>query len=122
MTRDMDEDSVQVLFLAHSNGIIGDEELICFLTALAEDEAAASKDDDFGPRFSLDAVADKACKELFRFSKIEIRRLRRLLLIPEDNVASNLLAGQEKRVSASFSDGLHIHAVCAICEGCLVAA
>ena len=74
---DMDEDAVHVLFLAHSDGTIGDEELVCFLTTLAEDEAAASKDDDLGPRFDLDVVTDKTCKELFRFTKSEIRRLRR---------------------------------------------
>ena len=85
----MDEDAVHVLFLAHSDGTIGDEELVCFLTTLAEDEAAASKDDDLGPRFDLDVVTDKTCKELFRFTKSEIRRLRRLLLIPEDNFALN---------------------------------
>ena len=89
MTRDMDEDSVQILFLAYSDGTIGDEEHICFLTALAEDGAAASRDDDLGSRFSLKALADKGCKEVFRFSKIAIRRFRQLLLIPEDNFASN---------------------------------
>ena len=59
---DMDEDAVHVLFLAHSDGTIGDEELVCFLTTLAEDEAAASKDDDLGPRFDLDVVTDKHAK------------------------------------------------------------
>ena len=59
----MDEDAVHVLFLAHSDGTIGDEELVCFLTTLAEDEAAASKDDDLRPRFDLDVVTDKTCNE-----------------------------------------------------------
>ena len=54
----MDEDVVHILFWTRSDWTIGDKELVCFLTTLAEDEAAASKDNDL--EFNLDALTDKA--------------------------------------------------------------
>ena len=42
-----------------------------------------------GARFSLDAQSDLSCLSMFRFTKAEIRRLCRLLQLPETTTTRN---------------------------------
>ena len=80
-----------LLAIAFEEGTIDEEDLLLFTFALDEDERKGRvvEADIPGARFSLDAQSYSSCLSMFRFTKAEIRRLCRLLQLPETTTTKN---------------------------------
>ena len=79
-----------LLGIAYEQGTI-DEDLLLFTFAKNEDERKGIVVEAYipGACFSLDAQSDSSCLSMFRFTKAEIRRLYRLLQLPETTTTRN---------------------------------
>ena len=79
-----------LLAIAYEQGTIN-EDLLLFTFAKNEDERKGSRVEAYipGACFSLDAQSDSSCLSMFRFTKAEIRRLCRLLQLPETTTTRN---------------------------------